>query len=257
MSTISMQGMTYVGVSGNYVYAGDMTAGKLRVIDISNPLFPNQIDSVLVIVTGLLVKDNLLFIATDTGLTIYSITSPASPQLISAIATSGSRTGVKIAEDRGFVYMAYDQLHAIDISDLAQPREVATALENSAPFGVAAKGESVYVISPEYGVWILKNKIVTSDQDEFSVPEAYGLRQNYPNPFNPRTQIEYEVPHAGNISLRIYNIFGQEVATLTEGIHSAGNYHVSWNAEGIASGVYFCGMNSEGKTITRKMLLLR
>ena len=71
-----------------------------------------------------------------------------------------------------------------------------------------------------------------------NVPDKFSLGQNYPNPFNPTTMISYAVPKLSNISLRIYNLLGEEVSILFDGIRQPGNYMVSMNAAELSSGVY-------------------
>ena len=93
----------------------------------------------------------------------------------------------------------------------------------------------------------------TNDQ----IPKVFSLSQNYPNPFNPTTQIKYSVPFSGNISLKVYNVLGVEVATLFEGVKQAGNYSTSFNASSLASGVYFYRLNADSYSETKKLMLLK
>lgn len=88
-------------------------------------------------------------------------------------------------------------------------------------------------------------------------PSAYTLHQNYPNPFNPSTTITYEVPRLGQVTLKVFNLLGQEVATLVNDVKAPGVYSMKWTAEGIPSGVYFYKMQSSSVSITRRMLLVR
>jgi hypothetical protein len=88
-------------------------------------------------------------------------------------------------------------------------------------------------------------------------PTEYTLGQNYPNPFNPSTKIDYAVPKTGAVKLEVYNMLGQKVATLVEGIRTAGNYTVTWNPAGLTSGMYFYRLEAGGVVQTRKMLLAR
>jgi hypothetical protein len=89
------------------------------------------------------------------------------------------------------------------------------------------------------------------------LPQTFALGQNYPNPFNPATAIGYDVPAAGPVSLRIYDMLGREVAIVAEGVHQAGHYEKIWDAHAIASGVYLYRLQWEGGSMTRRMVLLR
>jgi len=88
-------------------------------------------------------------------------------------------------------------------------------------------------------------------------PESFSLGQNYPNPFNPTTTIDFEVKKSGLVSLRIFNLLGQEVATLVNEIRPAGTYRVSFNAGSLTTGVYFYRLTADNFTQTKRMLLIR
>jgi hypothetical protein len=95
------------------------------------------------------------------------------------------------------------------------------------------------------------------DGSEFGLPRCLVLAGNYPNPFNVSTSIRYNLPEASNLSIEIFNILGQQVATLMEGFEQAGEYTIIWNASDLPSGVYFARLET-GKSIeTIKMLLLK
>jgi hypothetical protein len=89
------------------------------------------------------------------------------------------------------------------------------------------------------------------------LPETYSLSQNYPNPFNPSTNIQYSIPKTGFVTLKIYNLLGQEVATLVEGNQTAGKYVATFDASKVSSGVYFYRLASGGFVDVKKMLLLK
>ncbi len=102
------------------------------------------------------------------------------------------------------------------------------------------------------------NSTTMSVQPKGSVqPTEYSLSQNFPNPFNPSTSITYSVPAAGNVSLKVYNIVGQEVATLVNGVHAAGEYRAAFNASSLSSGVYFYRLEAGSTAIVKKMMLLK
>ncbi|HUI29380.1 MAG TPA: T9SS type A sorting domain-containing protein [Candidatus Acidoferrales bacterium] len=88
-------------------------------------------------------------------------------------------------------------------------------------------------------------------------PESYVLSQNYPNPFNPSTTIEYSVPRNGFVTLKVYNILGQEVSTLFSGVQHAGNYQATFDGAKFASGVYFYRLQAGNVSITKKLVLIK
>jgi hypothetical protein len=88
-------------------------------------------------------------------------------------------------------------------------------------------------------------------------PRSFTLSQNYPNPFNPRTMVSFEVPHAGQVSLKVYTLLGELAATLVDGYQEAGGKTVSFDASGLASGVYVCSMRAGDFFAVRKMVLIR
>jgi hypothetical protein len=89
------------------------------------------------------------------------------------------------------------------------------------------------------------------------LPVSYQLEQNFPNPFNPTTVINYTIPKAGNVSLKVYNVIGQEVATLFNGYQEASKYQVSFNASNLASGIYIYTINAGSFTQSKKMMLIK
>jgi hypothetical protein len=97
----------------------------------------------------------------------------------------------------------------------------------------------------------------TDTQDQASVTIPLELRQNFPNPFNPRTCISYDLPRSGHVRLDIFDLRGRKVATLANEAKQAGRHFLEWDARGQASGIYFYRISSEGRSVTRKMLLLK
>jgi hypothetical protein len=92
---------------------------------------------------------------------------------------------------------------------------------------------------------------------EVSVTENFGLSQNYPNPFNPTTNISYQIPKAGYVSLKVYNIIGSEIATLVNQVEPAGDYKVQFDTHNIASGTYFYRLTVGGVSLYKKMIVLK
>lgn len=86
---------------------------------------------------------------------------------------------------------------------------------------------------------------------------GYTLEQNYPNPFNPSTTIAYDLPGRFAIQLTIFNVVGQEIATLVDDIQERGRYEISWDASGLPSGVYYYRLRGDDFIETKRMVLIR
>jgi 5-hydroxyisourate hydrolase-like protein (transthyretin family) len=85
----------------------------------------------------------------------------------------------------------------------------------------------------------------------------YALEQNYPNPFNPSTTIKFQLPKDGMVSLKIYDILGNEISTLINEEKAQGRYEVNFNASSLASGVYIYKIQAGDFVNSKKMLLLK
>jgi hypothetical protein len=90
-----------------------------------------------------------------------------------------------------------------------------------------------------------------------TVPNVFSLDQNYPNPFNPSTSITYSIPVNGMVSLKVYNLIGQEVATLVNEIQHAASYGTSFDASKLSSGIYFYTLRAGNFVQTKKMMLVK
>lgn len=99
--------------------------------------------------------------------------------------------------------------------------------------------------------------VILPSVENYLVPKDFELSQNYPNPFNPSTTIEYSIPKDANVSLKIFDVLGKEVATLENSHKSAGTYIVNWNASNFSSGIYFYRITAGNFTETKKMFLVK
>lgn len=105
-----------------------------------------------------------------------------------------------------------------------------------------------YVVTPVTGV----------QQTSGEIPNSFMLSQNYPNPFNPTTQIKFDVAKSSDVSIKVYDVIGNEVAVLTSGNHQAGKYTADFNASNLATGIYFYSLIVDGAKIdTKKMILVK
>jgi hypothetical protein len=101
------------------------------------------------------------------------------------------------------------------------------------------------------------NKITGVTKSRQTIDADFVLSQNYPNPFNPTTTINYSVPKAGFVTLKVYDVLGKIVSTLVNANKPAGNYSVEFNASKLVSGIYFYRMTSGLFSETKKLLLLK
>jgi hypothetical protein len=134
--------------------------------------------------------------------------------------------------------------------------QVATTVDTLANTATAA--------TSTFSTWALASATPTGipDTDRIPTPRAFALQQNFPNPFNPETTIRYTVPQAGPVRLVIYNIQGQEVSTLVNGVQSAGTYQVVWNGRNaqdrpVSSGVYLYRLTAGDAHETKRMTLVK
>ena len=135
---------------------------------------------------------------------------------------------------------------------------VVTQFDGTSPYW------SGYQIMPR----ALGDILIVGIEEEEGIPKVYALSQNYPNPFGSGTTIRYQLPKTGKVTIGIYNLLGERIATLVDEQQKAGHYNAYWNGKDdrgnrIASGIYFCRMDvrtESGKCDfagTRKLVMFR
>jgi len=124
--------------------------------------------------------------------------------------------------------------------------------DNTIPFDLGTTGWIVFE-----GGDLLIGVVTSAEEGQSSVPGTFYVDQNYPNPFNPTTTINYGLPTAGFVSAKLYNLVGQEVATLFEGQQSAGVHQLNVDGTRLPSGVYLYKIESAGTRIVKTMVLLK
>jgi|GEM_PF-1816557 len=120
--------------------------------------------------------------------------------------------------------------------------------------GIDTAGASAYSNNP---LFLFTTTAASGVEEIKSIPDKFALYSNYPNPFNPSTTIRYNLPKAQMVSLKVYNILGQEVATLVHMQQDAGYYSVNFDAGNLSSGIYLYILKTESFNSTHKMLLLK
>jgi len=119
--------------------------------------------------------------------------------------------------------------------------------------GVAGHG----AFDPTVYTLDFSNIVSVDGQSGDQLPETYALSQNYPNPFNPTTSISYAIPQNSYVSLKVFDVLGNEIQNLVNEKQDAGNYTVTFNADGITSGIYFYQLETGNFITTKKMILMK
>ncbi len=150
--------------------------------------------------------------------------------------------------------------------DSAKGYFLPTDLDLASLEGQSAKGTwIIYLYDKEKGYegdlteWglIIQGELVSDVNEPELTPTVYALEQNYPNPFNPTTVISYQLPKSGNVSLKVYDVLGKEVATLVNEVKQSGSYHINFDASNLASGVYIYTIRANDYVSSKKMLLIK
>ncbi len=148
-------------------------------------------------------------------------------------------------------------LHAISMSNHTVTKTFSYTAP-SAPgidtiFATVTSGTPAWNWAPGKKVFITVPEGVKTNQ----TVKEYRLDQNYPNPFNPNTNISFELPKASHVTVKVFDLIGNEVLTLLDSRLESGTHEISWNAVNYSSGVYFYKLITDGYTATRKMMLVK
>jgi photosystem II stability/assembly factor-like uncharacterized protein len=118
--------------------------------------------------------------------------------------------------------------------------------------------DSTLFAGTENGVWRRSLSDITGVEDQnYEITSQFTLEQNYPNPFNPTTTIRYFIPNSEFVTLKVYDVLGNEVATLVNEEKPAGSYKVNFNAAKLSSGIYFYSLQAGSFTQTKKLILIK
>lgn len=186
---------------------------------------------------------------TNSGLSIYA-SSKCLFFLTPSIGWIG--TGIHVPNQPSFHIV----IHTTDGGNSWTQESLPTWLSDNSIFSIFFINEQNGWMIGDYGV-IGKYTGITGVEDNRNIPVEFSLSQNYPNPFNPSTKIQYSISSQQNVTLKVYNILGKEVATLVNEEKPAGTYEVFFNGSNLSSGIYFYKLQSGSFVETRKLTLLK
>src|SRR5690606_26695504 len=168
---------------------------------------------------------------------------------VNDIFFSNNQTGYCVGSDGGIVKTTNGGVNWI-IQNSGTTRSLNEIWFSNEDTGFIAGDSGLLLVTHNGGVTSL-------NQSYGYIPENFILHQNYPNPFNPATKIKFDLPKAGLVSLKIYNLLGQEVSELVNQNLNAGVYEYSFDGGGLPSGVYFCRLEGNGFIETKRMMLVK
>ncbi|MDD5362883.1 MAG: YCF48-related protein [Ignavibacteria bacterium] len=165
-----------------------------------------------------------------------------------------------INKDTGFMGGNTNRLYKSTNSGFSWRREN-TVTSNEQFEAIKFVNDTVGWVAATTGVILHTTKggqpVVNISQNGNEIPKGYRLNQNYPNPFNPTTNISYDIPKDGFVSLKIYDATGREIKTLVNGFINAGRYVMGFNGGSLSSGVYFYRIIAGNYIETKRMVLIK
>ena len=169
--------------------------------------------------------------------------------------------GIASLDANGFVgavqmTLSHEAGFSIELTNKAMVADYRTNGNSTTLIIVAPDSDELFTASGSFNV---EEVIVANENSQVTVmmPTELTLSKAYPNPFNPSTSMNIYVPADGIVSLNVYNVMGQEVATLHSGNMSAGNHTVTWNASNMTSGMYFVRAESQAGVAVQKVMLMK
>ena len=191
------------------------------------------------------------------GLSVHYIENLFYPDFLYYLNTWVSRNTCLYSHYLFSTFIGNDDgaISIIDIIDPINPQLVGFCNTPRHPTEITIHNDLLYVCNPyRLGVYSFH---VDANEDQTQTIAPMQLNQNYPNPFNPETTIEYSLPKTGQVNLAIYNIKGELVKELVNGVQPSGKNSVVWkgtdrNEHAVSSGIYFCRILANGKPTNQK-----
>ena len=152
--------------------------------------------------------------------------------------------------------LQHDADFSIEMTDRALFSDYLTTGNETRLLVITPETDELFSYSGDFEI---TKVIVANSQDEVptSLPTTYILSAAYPNPFNPVTTMDLTIPESGNVSVQVYNLTGQVIATLASGYRNANTYTLTWDASETSSGLYFVKAQANGFTATQKLMLIK
>jgi hypothetical protein len=209
-------------------------------------------------------RNRLLVVAWGAGATIMSVSLTDSTNVSTLVTTPyGNLDGISLDRNDHVYCSSYNSnvVFRYDINFAFPPTVIANAVQGlSSPADIYVNRITDTLAVPNAGantVLFFPLTVPTGIQNTGSIAEDYRLSQNYPNPFNPATTISFDVKDKGMVTLKVFDILGNEVAILVNDELNSGSYNMNFDASSFTSGVYFYELQSGPFRDVKKMLLVK
>ena len=224
-----------LSVTGNFTSGAAYNTNKMNGIFATSTSLPN-----ISRVTGG-PGSSMSTVNTGAGPTSICVTRFVPNSNICFLSGNAGANGIKISIDNGATWSQ------MTTASLTGWFDISVTVDAGNIIGYAISTNGAIRLQTPVGINPINNEI----------PSSFVLEQNYPNPFNPSTVVKYSIPKSGYVTLKVFNSVGQEVKTVVNENHAAGNYQFIIDLEGFSSGVYFYTLTAEGFKETKKMLLVK
>ncbi len=262
-----------VVADSQYVYV-TMVEGQVRIVNRNTHLMVGDYDVFECNFMNL--RKPYLYVSSSMGsLSVLDVSNPSNPNEVGGFYSDQYVSNLSLVQDNGYLSNGSNGLQILNCSD---PSNVTIkgyhfSMSDFFAFNNVADNDLIYVASgyiegyyttaDANRIMIFKNELLgVSDKQPNEKPTAFELYQNYPNPFNPSTTMRYNLPKAGQVSLKIYNTLGQEIRTLVNGVRPAGTNEIIWDGKNnsgnsVSSGIYLYRLKAGNFTLTKKMTLMK
>jgi len=180
--------------------------------------------------------------------TVHTVPFGSSKNVIDLVVKNAnqSTTIVEVTESPGWLQFSQKKI----MLDEASTAHFTFSVDKSA---VVNKPQKVVI-----GITNAEGKRWTKEISiQVAAPTTFEVFQNYPNPFNPATSIHFQIPQAGKVVLKVFDILGKEIATLKNQEMEAGGHIIEWNAQSVSSGMYIYRLEYGNKIVVKKMLFMK
>jgi hypothetical protein len=249
--------------SSGYLYITDVGAGKIFRVRISD-------HSYTTIVSGITKPNGILFDAQNNRVLFCQFVPNAPIKEIdldddlfvtTVLSTSFANFDGLAIDGNGYIYVSCWGTNSVYRYDNAfsLPAELVSSGHNGPADIFYNLVDNILAIPNYYSHHVDFIPITPADNDEVpdQMPQAVAMSQNYPNPFNPTTTIKFEIPEPGFVSLKVFDVLGNEVTILVSENSNAGIQSVEFDATGLTSGIYYYQLLSDEFIETKKMIFLK